>query len=351
MVVRRVNADGPRRLSSFVVRPDGTAMGGSAMSRRTMTGVGLATVLALGFASAEAASPDPQASPLVFTSTTMPYTITLPPGWTALPPFEGEMRDLFEADGVQAEVNSRGAAPPGQTNRERVELRRAESIADQGCASDPADDETRTLGGSPAILWTRTCGDTYREVVATIYEGSGYALGVWASIGSEGLVRSSVDTLVGSFVFTDAPTGSDPTDLTAVEAQLQGTWQTEWAPVELVYATVRAAGLDPADGDPGWRDMIGNADSTRSGVRFADGNITLYSAVDGGPLETGWLGRYRLVDADTFEATEVGVLTPLVYDFTLGDGILVVDVVVDPWPQDLVAQTAIYETLPFTKVP
>jgi hypothetical protein len=89
----------------------------------------------------------------------------------------------------------------------------------------------------------------------------------------------------------------------------------------------------------------------RSAVRFEDGAITQYGAADGGPLEVGWVGSYRLLDGHTIEAIETGSFNRIVYEFTLSDGILTMDVVSNDDPVDLVPQTGIYETLPFTRVP
>jgi hypothetical protein len=301
-------------------------------------------------APAEGASPSPDASPTVFVSSSMPYTITLPPGWTVLPSDPNELIDVFLNGDISANVNSRGEAPQGQTVAQRVELRRAEAIT-EGCSSDPADDEDLTLGGEPAILWTRTCPGWFSATVATIHAGNGYAMSVDAPLDMQPQVRPIVYALVPTFAFTDPSIdASAPPDLGSIDAQLQGTWQTDWRSPDLDLATIRAAGLDP-DSNPAWIRQLAAVDTLRTAVTFVEGVMTEYEAVNGGSLGVGWRGRYRLVDADSIEAVEIPTRNTIVYDFTIRDYVLVLDVVSDGAADDLIPQTAIYETLPFTKVP
>jgi hypothetical protein len=142
-------------------------------------------------------------------------------------------------------------------------------------------------------------------------------------------------------------------DLAAIEAELQGTFQNAWHPVELELATLEAAGL--ADwSDPGVRDWIESlttAAMVRAAVKFDEGTIIQYGAADGGALGVGWEGTYRLLDDHTIEAFDNDFHVRTVYEFALHDGILTIDVISDEDPVDLYPQTAIYETLPFTRVP
>jgi hypothetical protein len=84
--------------------------------------------------------------------------------------------------------------------------------------------------------------------------------------------------------------------------------------------------------------------------------MTQYCAADGGPLETCWRATYRLLDDTTIEATELLAGRSLCcyeYAFTLEGGTLIIDVVSvdDPAGIGIIAQTGIFETLPFTLVP
>jgi hypothetical protein len=126
-----------------------------------------------------------------------------------------------------------------------------------------------------------------------------------------------------------------------------------WHPVELEFAAVDAAGL-ARPGDPGWEEWISTGDMVRHVITFEDGAMTEYCALDDRPLEICWSARYRLLDGDTIESIEGTHRTE--YMFSLRDGILTIDVV-DAWNDgihddaDLIPLVAIFETLPFTRVP
>ncbi len=314
-----------------------------------ITGVG---VVALGGAAPSlAASPDPSAAGagVVFASTLYPYTMTLPPGWSATPPDAGTTSDSFEGPGASASVDSRGAAEPGQTVQQRVDISRGTK---NGCTSDPDEDRPSMLGGEVAVQWTFSCSSTFTVARNTIHQGVGYGLALNVPTGSEDEAPGLLDTLASTFTFTDAGAGtpSASPDLEEVAAQLEGTWRTEWAPKELWIATIRAAGLDPATGGFTDNDFLGG-NTARVTIKFEDGRLVMYPAVDGGPDEVGWRGTYRLLDADTIEAKETAYFVTTVYDFTIRGNVLTMDVISSTDPVDLVPQTAIMETLPFTRVP
>ena len=86
-------------------------------------------------------------------------------------------------------------------------------------------------------------------------------------------------------------------------------------------------------------------------IRFQDGRLQQFESYDGGPDQLGWTGTYRVVGPHTIEATEIGTFDTITYDFDLRGNVLTVDVVSDADPVNLVPQTGIYETLPFTRVP
>jgi hypothetical protein len=172
-----------------------------------------------------------------------------------------------------------------------------------------------------------------------------YHLQVIVPIDSEIDPGQLLEQFRSTFAFVDEAASPAP-DLAAIAAQLQGTWTTEWMPGELVVATTRAAGLEVP---PEALELI---DSTfRWAVKFDESYLTQYGAMDGGPLEVGWIGTYALVDPDTIKAVATDTMGEIVYDFDLRDDILTIDVTSDTDPGDIVAQTGIYETLPFTRVP
>jgi hypothetical protein len=308
-------------------------------------------VIVTSWAPSAAASPVPSAAEagVAFASTLYPYTMTLPPGWSATPPDRGATSDNFEGPGASASVDSRGAAEPGQTVQQRVDISRGTK---NGCTSDPAEDRPSMLGGEVAVQWTFSCSNTFTVARNTIHEGFGYGLALNVPTESEDKAPGLLDTLASTFTFTDvgAGTPSASPDLEAVAAQLEGTWQTEWAPKELWIATIRAAGLDPATGGFTDNDFLGG-NTARVTIKFEDGRLVVYPAVDGGPDEVGWRGTYRLLDSHTIEAVDGQFFNKIVYDFTIGGDVLTMKVVSNTDPIDLIPQTSIYDTLPFTRVP
>jgi hypothetical protein len=312
-----------------------------------LIGVGLASVDAA--AAGDSASPEPSATAgTPFTSTKFDYTLVLPPGWRAIPEAQ-EDQDLFEGSGANARVGSGGPSEPGETVEDRVATNRAD-MAD--CTSDPSADRPTTLGGVYGIEWTWSCDNSHHAAVNAIHDGRRLRLEVIVPDGSESLAAPLLEQLRQSFAFTsaEAPSVRVEPDLAAIEAELQGTFENAWHPPELEFAAIEAAGLIDRS-DRGYWDWNEAATTVRSAVRFEDGDIIQYSARDGGPLEVGWVGRYQLLDDHTIEAIETGTFNRIVYEFTLRNDILTMDVVSNDDPIDLVPQTGIYETLPFTKVP
>jgi hypothetical protein len=312
---------------------------------------GLTLSLPTAAASEASASADQAEDGTTFTSEKFPYTLVLPTGWRAVPDVQDE-RDLFDnPEGFAVQVNGR-PSEPGDTAESRVAANRAELGAE--CQSDPADDRLTTLGGERAIAFTWTCPNSHSAAVMVVHDDMRFKLTVSVPKGSESQAAPLLEQLRQSFTVTDGsnpPTGTEA-DLAAIEAELQGTFENAWHPFDLELATVEAAGLDRQD-SPDWWDAVEAVAATpaRSAVKFQDGDIIQYGAIDGGPLEVGWVGRYRLLDDRTIEAIETGTFNRIVYEFTLSDDILTMDVVSNDEPVDMVPQTAIYETLPFARVP
>jgi hypothetical protein len=328
---------------------------GKTQRRRLLASSALIVVVSVGLASVGAAAAGDDASPAPsasagtpFASTKLPYTIVLPAGWRALPEAR-EDEDLFEGPGANARV-AMGPSEPGDTVEGRVAANRAE-IGGEGCTSDPGEDSPTTLGGAYGIEWTWSCDRSYHAAVNAIHDGRRMRLEVSFPTGSEALAVPRLEQLRQSFAFTsaEAPPGGAEADLAAIDAQLQGTWVGAWHAPELEIATIEAAGLTaPSD----WVQAIMTVTTIRYAVKFEDGSIIQYGAYDGGSLDdVGWVGTYQLLDDQTIEAMDMGTFNPIVYGFTLRDGILTMDVISDDDPVDMAIQTAIYETLPFTKEP
>jgi hypothetical protein len=239
---------------------------------------------------------------------------------------------------------------PGQTVADRVAANRAEMI-DLGCTSDPAAERPTTLGREPAIEWTFACNDSFSIARNAIHEGAGYRLSITTPSDREAEAPVLMARLAGSFVFVDAVTSPSPsTDLAAIDARLQGTWRTEWAPTALWIASVEAAGLDPDDLEGFRAEMLGSA-KRRQTIRFQGDQMVEFVAIDNGQDQLGSQATYRLVDSDTIEAVSPDGVYRTTFDFQLQDDILVIDAIEDTDPLALIPQTAIFETLPFVRVP
>jgi hypothetical protein len=91
-------------------------------------------------------------------------------------------------------------------------------------------------------------------------------------------------------------------------------------------------------------------------IKLSAGRWTEFAVFNNGPSEIGWAGRYQVVDDHTVVATDD--CGPITYRFKLDGDKLTLDMVDDKCQgQDgaveqgeLIAQTTIYESAPFTKV-
>ncbi|MCY7418012.1 MAG: hypothetical protein LH650_05870, partial [Chloroflexi bacterium] len=231
----------------------------SHMSNQGMRVVAMGASLFLGAAAVPglAASPAPSSAAeeggTSFASEVAPYSIVLPPGWTVVSVAPQDTADLFQGPDAGARVGTRSPVT-GQTVADRVASNRAD-LAAEGCTSDPAGDRATTLGGEAGIAWSYRCSNAVSLARNVIHGDTGYRLSVTVPNGSEAEAPGLLDQLAGTFAFTAALASASPvTDLAAVAASLQGTWRTEWAPVELWIASVEAAGLDPASQSAGsWK--------------------------------------------------------------------------------------------------
>ena len=129
----------------------------------------------------------------------------------------------------------------------------------------------------------------------------------------------------------------------------EGDYVTGPLTAEMMVAAVEAHGLDPADA----RSLVAEEGFTENEVvtmRLAGGQLTLLQSIDGGTATVGWQGAYEFVDDHTFVADDA---FPITYGFRWEGDKLHISVLKDlfPDPMDLVAQVAIYESAPFTRVP
>jgi hypothetical protein len=120
---------------------------------------------------------------------------------------------------------------------------------------------------------------------------------------------------------------------------------------DMMVAAVEAHGLDPVAAGS----FVAGEGYTENEVvtmRLAEGQLTLLQSMDGGTAVVGWQGDYAFVDDHTLVADQ-GDGYPITYGFRWEGDKLQVSVIKDlfPDPIDLIAQVAIYESAPFTRVP
>ena len=154
-----------------------------------------------------------------------------------------------------------------------------------------------------------------------------------------------------------APTTSPST---APASVLEGTWATAPTTCDQQNAAVKAAGFGGHDLEAaGWdKATCGNLmHGSAFTVRFAGERLVLFS-----DDVVGWDGVFNVVDSDTFEAGDAGSAFAsyyITYNFTIDGDQLTIDMVRDDYPAaspeelagELVAQTVLYESAPFTRVP
>jgi hypothetical protein len=138
--------------------------------------------------------------PTVFRSTTMPYSLQLPPGWTAVPSSGDE--DIYESPDLLLTLRVGTVRPePGQTVEDRVRINRANQFA--GCETDPGLDRGVTLGNERGILWAFTCDGKPGMVANTIRDGVGYRLTLRAYASDVEDIDALMTGIVESFAFLD----------------------------------------------------------------------------------------------------------------------------------------------------
>ena len=154
---------------------------------------------------------------------------------------------------------------------------------------------------------------------------------------------------------TAAPTEVPPS--AAPVSILEGTWTSGATTCDQQNAAVTAAGFTKDDLEAaGWDkascgSLMHGSDFT---VRFAGERLVIFS-----DDVVGWDGAFRVVDSDTFEAGDSAGAYYITYQFTVDGDQLTIDMVRDDFPAvspdelvgEQLAQTVIYETAPFTRVP
>lgn len=130
-----------------------------------------------------------------------------------------------------------------------------------------------------------------------------------------------------------------------------GMYRTPEVTYDQLVATAVAAGFTEADATAFLGPDSGDAGIVFS-LRLAAGGWTQSVSFDGAADEVGWRGTYEVVDDDTVVAMDFcGAIT---YNFAVSGDVLTLDMVDDQCDdggvEDLIAQTVIFETAPFTRV-
>jgi hypothetical protein len=134
---------------------------------------------------------------------------------------------------------------------------------------------------------------------------------------------------------------------------IEGTWVTETT-CEQQNAALARAGFSSADLElAGWDEATcgGMMHGSRIELLFSGDQLVIYQD----DIE-GWMGTFQVVDADTFAAGDPGNLY-ITYGYALDGDELSVDMIGNDYPAatpeelagELVAQTVIYESAPFTR--
>jgi hypothetical protein len=131
----------------------------------------------------------------------------------------------------------------------------------------------------------------------------------------------------------------------AAEDLVEGVYRTDPLTADQIRAAGTAAGFSEADVDP-FATFF--KESVVYELVLADGSWTQWAIVDGGAPDVGWRGTYEVTDGGTVVASdECGDIT---YGYAVDGDVLSIDVLDDKCPgaDELIAQTTIYESGPFT---
>jgi hypothetical protein len=128
----------------------------------------------------------------------------------------------------------------------------------------------------------------------------------------------------------------------------EGTYRTPELTREQLAAAALEAGFTEEDIDA-FLDADGIEGTVQFALQLAAGGWTQRYAYDGGDEDVGWRGTYVVVDEDTVIATDP--CGPITYDYRIEGDELTLDMVddrCDGGVGELIAQTIIFESSPFT---
>ena len=168
--------------------------------------------------------------------------------------------------------------------------------------------------------------------------------------------------LRGAPTATEASSASPTAEATEPAAEpaagpLVGTFQTPTISLARMAQVAKAAGFKQKDIQEYLVGNFGDARNIVYTLRLTEDQWVAFVTIDGGSAEETWSGPYEIVDASTVRAG-APPCGPITYDYNLEDDELSLDLKDDECPGpdgkiplgELIAQTTIYETTPFTRV-
>jgi hypothetical protein len=141
-----------------------------------------------------------------------------------------------------------------------------------------------------------------------------------------------------------------PTATAVADPELEGLWETARLTRESMATTLAAAGLDPGAVDV-IADSEGFEDYLVYRVEIRDGAWTISVSPDGEPAAIGWEGTFEVIERGTVKA--VDGWCEITYGYQVSGNELVVDLIDDPCSpgsDDVLFQTVIFESGPFTRI-
>jgi hypothetical protein len=141
-----------------------------------------------------------------------------------------------------------------------------------------------------------------------------------------------------------------PTATAVTDPELEGLWETARVTRETMAATLAAAGLDPRAVDV-IADNEGFEDYMVYRVEIRDGRWTISVFPDGEPAGVGWEGAFEVIERGTVNA--VDRWCEITYGYQVSGNELIVDLIDDPCApgsDDVLFQTVIFESGPFTRI-
>ena len=153
------------------------------------------------------------------------------------------------------------------------------------------------------------------------------------------------------------PDQAQPSAPPVPSGPLVGAFDSGTIPISRMKDVARDAGFKQQDIVEYFDENFGDAHDVVYTLKLSATQWVAFVTIDGGSAEETWSGPYEVVDASTVRAG-APPCGPITYDYTLQDDQLSLQVRDDDCPGpdgqvpagELIAQTTIYETVPYTRV-